>query len=299
MRFILLLFIFSIPCVNSTAQMTGADSTNLESWLKTMLLSLDKAEKGTFKYSNIAYNAADLYAMKNNKDSTFYYLNAALSTCPYIDAQCSEVYLPDVLGTCFFEKWHSTNEWKAFEKQVTNGFYSTNKNLKNPQLSYNLLKAKGAEQTIRYHFFIVKSDVKKPNSKASVALKRIDSLNMVFIKNTVDKHGFPSISMVGKEASNAAFLLCQHADGDIAFQKRILADMERLILQNDISPKNYAYLTDRVMVKEKGVQLYGSQFKGNSELYPIIDSLNVDERRRKIGLSSLSEYKKSIIFFNN
>jgi hypothetical protein len=280
--------------IYAKAQITKADSLNLHKWLTRILYSVNKKEQGTFAYSNLAFNAADLYAMENHRDSTFYYLNEAINTCPYTDPKCAETYLPDVLGTCFFEKWHYTKEWKDFDAKLTQGFYKTNSNIKNPKLAFDLLRAKGADQTIRYYFYIIKSD-----SAAKKDWKRIDSSNLVFIRNVVDKYGFPGLSIVGKEASNAAFLLCQHADNDINFQKQILADMEKLMKGKDVRPEDYAYLTDRIMVQEKGTQLYGTQFKNKNALYPIIDSVNVDVRRKKMGLSTLSEYKKSIEFFGN
>ena len=71
--------------------------------------------------------------------------------------------------------------------------------------------------------------------------------------------------------------------------------MEKLLSTGDVTPSNYAYLYDRIMVKEHGKQYYGTQFRNISkgELYPIDDKEHVDVRRKKLGLSTLAEYLKS------
>lgn len=42
------------------------------------------------------------------------------------------------------------------------------------------------------------------------------------MKKIVKKHGWPGISLVGKKASVGAWLLAQHADRDLRFQKNVL-----------------------------------------------------------------------------
>jgi hypothetical protein len=286
--------VLSLVSLNATAQFTKADSNSFYKWRKITLTSLNNTPKGTFSYSNQAFFAADLYAIKNDKDSTFYFLNEAINSCPYTSAKCAEAYLSDVLGTCFFTKWHSTKEWKDFETKLSEGFYKIYGNVKEPRLAFDLIKAKGADQTLRYYYLIIKS-----GANASKSWGRIDSINLAFIKNVVHTYGYPGLSMVGKEGANAAFLLCQHADKDLDFQKKILANMQLLMQKNDVPADNYAYLTDRIMVGEKGVQLYGTQFKKRDVLYPIVDSIHVDERRRKMGLSTLAEYKNGFDFFGD
>ena len=62
----------------------------------------------------------------------------------------------------------------------------------------------------------------------------------------------------------------------------------------EVAAADYAYLYDRIAVAENREQLYGTQFNG-PEPFPIEDELNVDARRKAIGLSTLAEYKKEIV----
>ena len=74
------------------------------------------------------------------------------------------------------------------------------------------------------------SDAKTMAIMAKVAeeLSAIDSKNRTRLKEIVDQHGWPGKSMVGKDGAHAAWLLAQHADADLEFQKKCLALMQAL-----------------------------------------------------------------------
>jgi hypothetical protein len=131
----------------------------------------------------------------------------------------------------------------------------------------------------------------------------VDKANTSRLKTIIDKIGWPTISKVGEEASYAAWLIAQHADHDVSFQKKCLKLM--LQVKNDIllnsstkttksdlvydlpagrqEPEsnlvnkiplasargillsNIAYLTDRVAVNCRKKQLYGTQFYQDRE----------------------------------
>lgn len=110
------------------------------------------------------------------------------------------------------------------------------------------------------------------------------------IKGVVNKHGWPTVDMVGKRASWGAWLLVQHADHDIKFQKKCL-ELMILAFEKDrksIVPFCIASLTDRVLVNEGKKQLFGTQFdvdkEGNLAPSPIKDIDDIDKRRKKYGL---------------
>jgi hypothetical protein len=129
--------------------------------------------------------------------------------------------------------------------------------------------------------------------------KGIDKENTKELKNIVKKYEWPTISMVGKKASFNAWLLVQHADLDINFQKRVLKLMNDVFKKNpkDVEKRNIAYLTDRVLVREKKKQMYGTQFyrKGNKLVpRPIVDMKDLDKRRNAINPEPFSTYKKQM-----
>jgi len=120
--------------------------------------------------------------------------------------------------------------------------------------------------------------------------------NTDWLKRIVADKGWPGISLVGEDGAKAAFLIAQHADTDPAFQAQVLPLLQAALARHDAAPEDVALLTDRVLLAQGKPQLYGSQFKNNDDgsmsLKPVEDEANLDERRRRMGLVPLAEYKK-------
>jgi Family of unknown function (DUF6624) len=121
----------------------------------------------------------------------------------------------------------------------------------------------------------------------------IDIANTRRMKEIVQQIGWPTISKVGKQASQRVWLLVQHADHDRDFQKSCL-DLMKAQLLGEVRPCDIAYLEDRVRVGEGRSQLYGTQFtidaSGRFGPEPIEDMEHIDERRKAVGLRTLAEY---------
>ena len=67
--------------------------------------------------------------------------------------------------------------------------------------------------------------------------------------------------------------------------------------KHEVSQRDLAYLTDRVLLAEGKKQIYGSQFQqkdGKLLPSPIEDEANVDKRRKEVGLNPLAEYAKQL-----
>lgn len=92
--------------------------------------------------------------------------------------------------------------------------------------------------------------------------------NTSWLESTVQHDGWPTISTVGEEASQAAWLLVQHADHKPEFQAKCLAIM-KLLPEGEIKLANIAYLEDRVRVAQGKPQLYGTQFYKEGHLYTL------------------------------
>lgn len=119
-----------------------------------------------------------------------------------------------------------------------------------------------------------------------------DKQNRIWLKEVIKKHGWPGQSIVGTEGTSNAWLLAQHADKDREFQQECLKKMEELP-KGEVSPKEIAYLTDRILNGTGKKQKYGTQAflkDGKLVLYPIEDEEHVDARRKAIGLEPLAEY---------
>ena len=110
-----------------------------------------------------------------------------------------------------------------------------------------------------------------------------------------DEHGWPGWQLVGEDGSTAAWLIVQHADLDVEFQRRGLALLEEAVAAGDASPGDLAYLVDRVRVADGQPQVYGTQWTPDAAgewqpRTPIEDEANVDARRAEAGLGTLAEY---------
>lgn len=120
----------------------------------------------------------------------------------------------------------------------------------------------------------------------------LDKKHTEKLKRIIAQHGWPTISMVGAEASNDAWLIAQHSDHDLDFQKECLR-LLKLVPSGEITLNNIAYLEDRLLVAEHKPQLYGTQFQGTGadlRPQPIGDESHVNQRRKKMGLGTLEEY---------
>lgn len=123
----------------------------------------------------------------------------------------------------------------------------------------------------------------------------VDERNQERLESIIDEHGWPTIAKVGVEASNAAWLIVQHAP-DLKFMERCLNIMESL-KPGEVNPANIAYLKDRVLMHNGKPQIYGTQFQGfgkDIKVYPIDDVENVDKRRKSVGLGSFAKYESKL-----
>lgn len=133
-----------------------------------------------------------------------------------------------------------------------------------------------------------------PDLEAHSVVARVDRENTARIKELVNSFGWPGKSLVGEDGAHAAWLLVQHADHDLEFQRRSLELMEPLMEVGEISPDHYAYLYDRVAVGDGRPQRFGTQFGPDREPHPIEDPQDVDARRSKFGLCSMAEYRDAM-----
>ncbi|MBI3920964.1 MAG: hypothetical protein HY318_06040 [Armatimonadetes bacterium] len=125
----------------------------------------------------------------------------------------------------------------------------------------------------------------------------MDGANTERMKQIIAEHGWPDISLVGRDGAFAAWLLIQHADRDREFQRQCLAMLQSSAAAGEAEARNLAYLTDRVRVGEKRPQVYGTQMRlVEGEYVPedIEDPDHVDERRASVGLGPLADYVAEI-----
>ncbi len=101
---------------------------------------------------------------------------------------------------------------------------------------------------------------------------------------------WPGTSLVGKEASVAAWLVVQHADS--ATIHELLPLMMDAARRKELPYNLVATTIDRDLIAQGKKQRYGTQFpnSGKCEPLPIEDPEHVDERRKEAGLGPLASY---------
>lgn len=129
-------------------------------------------------------------------------------------------------------------------------------------------------------------------------MEQLHIANSIALNEIIDSIGYPTIDKVGKEASEAAWLVIQHSISQPHFMKKCRDLLEEAVNENNADPVNLAYLSDRIAVFEEKPQLYGTQFDWdeNGELSPTLfeDLTTVNQRRQSIGLNSLEDQTEII-----
>lgn len=127
----------------------------------------------------------------------------------------------------------------------------------------------------------------------AMEMARIDVANTDRLREIVDEHGWPGRSLVGAEGAEHAWLLAQHASMQLDFQRRVLKLLAAAVADGEATPRQLAYLTDRVRMLEGKEQIYGTQYirdeNGHRVPFPIEDAAHVDQRRAEVGLAPLGE----------
>lgn len=123
-------------------------------------------------------------------------------------------------------------------------------------------------------------------------MRAVDAGNTVWLERVVAAYGWPGIGLVGEKAADAAWLLAQHADRRPELQRRWLRLLRVAVAAGDASPRNLAYLEDRVAAQERRPQRHGTQWWGRRGgrlgLAPLEDPRRVNEYRAAVGLGPLS-----------
>lgn len=160
------------------------------------------------------------------------------------------------------------------------------------------------DQKARELWFLPERDQLSSLQKAYFKMKLwpkllVDDDHLPVLKKLIAKYQWFNISKFGALADTNGWLLVQHMDQDPSFQLKVLKTLEKLYPKKETSPKNYAYLHDRLANFEKRKQKYGTQGKcvgkGEWEPHELENPKKVDYFRKKVGLPPMSEYKAGFI----
>lgn len=140
----------------------------------------------------------------------------------------------------------------------------------------------------------------------TIIKEKIFQSNYEEVKTIYEKYGFLGIDKVGEKGSNNFWLMIQHFDFDVEFQEEILKKMKKEVQRKNANPANYAYLRDRVNINKSLKQEFGTQVDYSFEnqrvkAFPkngLIDSVNVDLKRKQYNLEPLKDYLNSMMKFH-
>ena len=113
------------------------------------------------------------------------------------------------------------------------------------------------------------------------------------LEGILEEIGYPTIAKVGEEASDAAWLIIQHAISLPTFMENCARLLEEAVNEKQANPVQLAYLMDRIAVLKGEAQRNGTQFdwdeKGvlNPQHFDNLEKVNT--RRAKLGLNTLQQ----------
>jgi len=260
---------------------------HLQKEYKNAILTFEKAFLIQQPDALSAYKMAGVYALDQNKTEAFQYLKLALDKgWAESEALIIDPYF-DFLRNNYDAEWQIIIQKAKLKEQ------QYEKTLKLPDLRKRINLMTIQDQKLRF----AKSQT-NDSREIEVLNQQIndsDFKNLNEAKEIIEKYGWPKITEIGKDGQNNFWLIVQHADQDILFQKLALSKMEKLMETKEIDLENYAFLYDRVQCNLNYKQLYGTQViwtdNGKASGFrPIIKEDLADKRRADFKLLPLKIY---------
>ncbi|MCB1759742.1 MAG: hypothetical protein KDI68_08190 [Gammaproteobacteria bacterium] len=124
-------------------------------------------------------------------------------------------------------------------------------------------------------------------------LKQLHQDNTLRARELLREGGWPGISQVGEDGSDAMWLIVQHSVLEPEFMLSCVPELERLVRKNEAKGWQLAFLQDRALMLQEQPQIYGTQHlldaDGELQPYRLADPAGVDELRKAVGLEPLAE----------
>lgn len=150
------------------------------------------------------------------------------------------------------------------------------------------------DQQIRQEWNVLEQNLKATTAEKEAVQQRwktIDGENLRQLKDIIAACGWPGTA----KDSHSAWLLAQHADSDLAFQREARALLQASVKAGIAAARDLAYLSDRIAANEGRPQEYGTQFSQPDRCHliiePVDDRAMANRRRLAVGLQSLEQYE--------
>lgn len=233
------------------------------------------------------FNSACYYALIGDTTEA---VHRVMLTYPNI----KEIITPeDIITNSDFNPLHTTQGWRNIIDMLIEDYLASDSLITNKELSVELWFMMIEDQ--RYRTWSRNCQKDSPKSQFYYPSKYSDyqnpDLRLARIKKIIKTYGWPGYTLVGKKAGTTAFYVIQHS-GYKAI-KKYLPLIKKAAFNNEIDKESYALMLDRYLVFSGKKQLYGTQIIGFDHiLWPIEDEVNVNIRRRELGMKNIEEYVK-------
>lgn len=243
------------------------------------------------KNSNDYYNAGCSAALSGKKDLAFEWLNQAYKNgWTNLQHMKSDTDLKTLHGNKNWDNLIAAIQQEIDKKEVGIGI--------DKPLQAELLAIYNDDQTIRQDYMTALKEFGNQSKQADSIAKIMghkDSINLIKVKDILDKRGWVGPDKVGAQANMTLFLVIQHSD--LETQQKYLPMMREAVKNKNAQASALALLEDRVALGEGKKQIYGSQIGNDAKtkknyVLPLEDPDNVDKRRQEVGLGPISEYVK-------
>jgi hypothetical protein len=239
------------------------------------------------------YKAAGVYALDSNDQKAMETLRAAVAA-GFVETDWLN-FDPYFNG---LRSRHSP-EWKQIQGKAAEAEYRYARKLSLPRIRTQVNRMALADQQLRYQQAQATEKVQR-----RILARQITEAGM---QNTraaaaiIQQYGWPGLSAIGRDGQNNLWLVVQHADDTVAFQRAALDSMKKWLGTNELNPEHYAYLYDRVQCNLNHRQYYGTQVnwtqKGEANGFrPLTGEGLVDRRRKAYGMQPLAIYALSYGF---
>ncbi len=248
-------------------------------WLSSIEFNKRQLSDSATDYA--IYRTAASYSMAGNFDSAYKYLNKFMDMSK--DDRCI------IADEKFNNLKNDTLRWMSIIRRIEHGYFMCLDSTANKEYAIKLFYLGVKDQKYRKYYPILQQPFEPEE------WPRNDLQNDSIFTAMVKKYGFPTLSKVGRLATNAGFLIVQHGNTKYKHYREVIKAYKR----NDYESILFAKVVDRWRAEHNRKQIYGTSWHRSNEtsliygdkwvLEPVKNFRNLNKRRHSIGLCPIEE----------
>ena len=142
---------------------------------------------------------------------------------------------------------------------------------------------------------VLDQGIRQGGLDTNLTMTQVDSITRIGLREILLEVTWPGFDEVGDAGEGVAFLIAQHSDMDVEFQKQCLDLMTVEFYKSNITFSSYAMIIDRYLVNTDQKQIFGTQMHYDATTDSSVPELieypeEVDFLRSLFGLSNLADY---------